>query len=703
MTDPLQSFDWKSSNYERPAGSWVCGRMCEEGLPCRLGPSNKGECQVQGTCEPEERGGKYLCTRSVLNGGKCKEGPSADGTCCQVDNSCAPRRSLLARRRLLGGIAAFFAASICLGMFSGDAPSPRLSPGEVTQSHAIIESNCSACHSAAEGSLDSWIQHAMSGETALEDSARCLKCHTELGQDALFAHSVSVDQLQQMTSQVKASDQSESVPLSLKLASWTGQRAANDKLACSTCHQEHHGRNASLTQLTDLQCQSCHTQQFHSFQHGHPDLGDYPYLRRSRIYFDHNAHLNRYFKHEEFKRTMPNGQVPESCNSCHTPDASGRLMLTSSFEKTCASCHEPQIDDVEFPGVPFFALPVFDHDLMKSHGGWPNTMGTFHSKNLPQLMELLLQPDPEYQSALKQLGSIDYRKLKYIDSKNAAAVTKIAWAIKRLLYEISISGEAAIKRRLGENESLYLQLNPSIVPSLTQAQQLWFPDLAAQIKEYQQNEKQDASDTRTEATLSLSDAAGTNSGWSISNADFTVRYRPLGHADPLIKGWLDRAVQQKQAVLDQDSLWQIFSNPTASGTEDSHGPLASGRCLMCHSVDQDPASGLTQINWQPRPARQPEIEAFTQFSHAPHLSTGRLEKCEDCHAFSETVKNHPSILQPDYFVRNASNQFWQINENSRQTCTSGFEPISRQQCATCHNDQTQNQSCLQCHNYHTHR
>ncbi|QDV49758.1 hypothetical protein [Gimesia fumaroli] len=702
MTEPLQPFDWKNSNYERPANTWVCGRLCEEGLPCRLGPSNKGECQLQSQCEPAEKGGKYQCTRSVLNGGKCKEGPAPDGTCCQPDTSCQPRRSLLARRRFLGGLAAFIAASFCLIVFSGDSPSSLLSPGEVSQSHANIESSCSACHTAAEGGLDTWIHLTMNGDVALDDSARCLKCHTELGEKALFAHSVSIERLHKITSQIQAKKESASAPIALQLASLTGHPATNGKLACSTCHQEHHGRKTNLTQLTDLQCQSCHTSPFLSFQHGHPALGDYPYQRRSRIYFDHNAHMSRYFKNGDFKRTMPKGHKPESCNSCHTPDATGRLMLTAGFEKTCASCHEPQIEDVDFPGVPFFALPVIAPTLMKSQGVWPNTEGSFATARLPRLMELLLEHDSDYQRAIKQLGEIDYRNLNNFDPEKAAAVAEIAWAIKRLLYDISTSGEAALTARLGKNSALYLHLKPSIVPTLSQAQQIWFPNLATEIK-YHSEKKAIPDSTQQKPVSAGFSARNANSGWSISDSDFTIRYRPIGHADPLIKGWLDQAVQENQQSLDRDSMWRIFSNPTASGTEDSHGALASGRCLMCHSVDKDPVSGRSHINWQPLPTQQSKAEQFTQFSHAPHLSSGQKLNCESCHVFDPLGTDSTTILQSDYFVRDQSNLFWQINQNSQQACTSGFQPISRQNCSTCHNAATATQSCLQCHNYHAHR
>ncbi|QDU09022.1 hypothetical protein [Gimesia aquarii] len=701
MTEPLQSFDWKSSNYERPKDSWVCGRVCESGTPCRLGPSSKGECQFQSRCQPEEKGGRYTCTRSVVNGGKCKEGPSAEGTCCQPKTDCQPRRSLLAKRLLLGIFAAMIAGTLCLISFNRFTASTLLTPGKVTKSHANLESNCSACHTAAEGGLTTWIQTAFDGEAALKDSALCLKCHTEMGENALFVHGVSTDRLTEITEQFQAKSEITSTPFALKLAAFTGPPATNHQLACSTCHREHHGREASLTHLTDLQCQSCHTRQFESFEHGHPTFEDYPYERRSRIYFDHAAHLNRYFVKDEFKRTMPNGQKPDSCRSCHTPDATGRIMLTGSFEKTCASCHEPQIEDIEFPGVPFFALPVIAPSMIQGQGEWPNTQGTFQTAKLPQFMELLLANDPQYQNAIEQLGDLDYRKLNNTMSEQHAAVAEIAWAIKKLLYDITNQGEAALKQRLKNRAPEYLNLRPSIIPTLSQAQQIWFPNLSTEMKNHLEKKpilnepkKQNQESPRT---LPINKA----NGWYLSEADFTIRYRPIGHADPLIKGWLDQVIQTKTESLDDSNMWRIFSNPTASGTEASNGALASGRCLLCHSVDENRENGTSTINWLPFQSHQSE-EQFTRFSHAPHLITDQKNNCVHCHQFEKSVKEELQTLQSDYFTRNQTNLFWQINRNSRQTCTSGFQPISRQTCVTCHNKSTATQSCLQCHQYHTH-
>ncbi|MFK7777733.1 MAG: cytochrome c3 family protein [Gimesia sp.] len=702
MTEPLQSFDWKNSNYERPDNSWVCGRMCESGEPCRLGPSSAGECQLQTRCQPAEKDGKYQCTRSTINGGKCKEGPASDGSCCQSESGCQPRRSLLAKRRLLGVITTVIAASISLAVFSGSSPSALLSPGDVTAAHANIESECHACHAAGEGGFATWIQRTLDGDISFQDSTRCLKCHTELGPDALLAHGLSVNSLSENTQRIQSDNESSTAPFALQLSSLAGHTVANEKLACSTCHREHHGRKASLTQLSDFQCQTCHTKQFASFEHGHPTLGNYPYKRRSKIYFDHRAHLNHYFVNEEFKRTMPSGQKPESCKSCHTLNESGSIMLTGKFENTCASCHEPQIEDLDFPGVPFFALPAIPSQILKSQGEWPNTNGAFKTARLPRLMELLLEHDPEYQKAVVQLGSFDYRRLSSIAPEQYNAITEIAWSIKRLLYDIAINGESALEQRLGNSHPEYLHLKPSIIPTLSQAQQIWFPNLVTDLKLHREKKPIPGSPKQASAPGTKLFSTNASSGWSISDSDFTIRYRPLGHADPLLKSWLDQSIKGNQQSRDSNSMWRILSNPTASGLEDTQGALASGRCLMCHSVDHNPESGSAQINWQP--LQQPQ-DRFTQFSHTPHILASHTladkeANCMSCHKFDASEKEDSAILKRDYFVRDPSNLYWKINFDCQQSCTSGFQPISQQNCVTCHNKTTATQSCLQCHKYH---
>ena len=699
MTEPLQSFDWKDSNYERPTNSWVCGRACD-GAGCRLGPNRKGECQVESRCQPEKKGDRYHCTRPPVHGGKCKEGPTPDGNCCQIDTSCQPQRSLFAKRRLLGMITAVAAFAVCLIIFSGTTPSPLLCPGQVTTSHANIQKQCAACHSAAEGGLTTWVQTAFNSETALKDSALCMKCHTEIGKQALFAHSMSPKQLAETTERINQQNQSTSTPLALRLATFTGKSTTDKKLACASCHKEHQGRKADLKHLTDMQCQSCHTKQFHSFEHGHPDLKNYPHKRRSRIYFDHAKHLNQYFVDDEFKRTMPNGRKLDSCNSCHSPDASGEMMLTKSFDKTCASCHEPQIEDTEFAGVPFFALPAINAELINSHGEWLHTRGTMKTAKLPQFMEQLLASDPDYQKAIKTLGKIDYRQINNLDPKHHVAVGEIAWSIKQLLYDISTQGETALKERLGDQSSEYLHLKPSIIPTLKQAQQLWFPHLHKEMKQHQQKKTITFTPTNKDKTTTPS-SPETSSGWYISKDDFTIRYRPIGHADPLLKQWLEKAIQNESHLTENNNMWRILSSPSASGTEMTSGALSSGRCLMCHSVDKNPMTGLSKINWKPKQASSTDHN-FTQFSHAPHLQMGSSQQCDSCHVFNQAENHDKTIYREDYFQRDAENLFWQMNLNGQQPCTSGFQPINKKKCATCHNKATTTQSCLQCHKYHAH-
>nr|WP_145448657.1 cytochrome c3 family protein [Gimesia panareensis]QDT26314.1 Doubled CXXCH motif [Gimesia panareensis] len=701
MTEPLQSFNWKDSNYERPGNDWVCGRMCELGQCCRLGPDSQGGCQVQSRCQPEKKGEKYVCTRSAVHGGKCKEGPTEEGMCCQADTSCQPHRSLAAKRRLLSCIATAAGVLFCLFLFGGSSPTPRLAPGDVTAAHAAIESDCQACHASAEGGLGHWMHTAFDSEGALKDSARCLRCHKELGENALFAHSLSADRLSEKTRQIQETVPPTATPFALELAAFTDPQSAKDQLTCATCHQEHHGRKAILTQLTDMQCQNCHVRQFNSFEHGHPGLGDYPYERRSRIYFDHNTHLNRYFVEDEFKRTMPGGIKPKSCQTCHTADASGRFMLTGTFEQTCSSCHESQIQDSEFPGVPFFALPVIPPAGKSDSVQWPRTTGVFETARLPRMMELLLSEDPDYQQAVQELGEIDYRRLDQLNESEQQALAQVGRAIRKLLYEVSIQGESALEQRLGKAGSAYLQMKPSIVPTLKQAQLLWFPDLISEMEQSKTAQKQ-ATPAPTESQQKkqhfLPDSSG---GWSISNSDFAIRYRPLGHADPLIKAWLDQAVQKDPRVLAQDQLWQIFSSPTASGTEATPGALASGRCLMCHTVDRNSQNGTARINWQPLKLTSAG-EHFTRFSHRPHLAFGGRQNCETCHTLDPSGTDLTTVLQKHFFERDANNIFWKINDDPDQVCTSGFQPVNRQSCVTCHNRTTKTQSCLQCHQYHAH-
>jgi hypothetical protein len=724
MTEPLQEFGWKDSNYERPAQSWTCGRLCAGDL-CRFGPSDRGRCQVQSRCEPEKDGDRYQCTRSAANGGKCKDGPLPDGQCRQPDLSCQPKRSLIAERRHLGFLCAAVAVAYGLVAFSGPQPSPSLSPGSTSSSHAFIENNCAKCHSAADGGLSNWIRCALSDDIALTDSKRCLKCHHELGANALLAHGLPTDQLLELIRRAGHAEKAAPTerPLSLAFSGKIMNFDHTDQLACANCHGEHHGRDFDARHLTDHRCQTCHTRAFESFSEGHPQFDSYPYKRRTRIYFDHATHLQKHFHAGEFDRLMPDGKPLTSCNSCHQPTADGRTMRTLGFKAMCASCHESQIVDAEFPGMPFFALPDLGlgqnlkDDEPSPIGHWPPLREGVGLAKLPPFMELLLRDDSEFQSAMVFLLDTDLRR-KFTDNKaQRDAKIKLAWAVKSLLADVSRDGQAALVKRLGPELGQLSKAGPSIVPTMQEAGRLWFPDLDAEVKAHRADQPLPTSEKSNEKTdekpLVTSNADRRDVGWFLNHADLTIRYRPVAHADPVLRTLLDIQTQKpvSDVLIEMDSapldllanirFYDIVASPTASGTAGTNGPVASGRCLTCHTGDRDPISGKAHINWHAFRA-QAATRRATHFSHAPHVTatSSSDRNCKNCHRLESKGMNHQTWFRPEFLKREKSTGIWFHESKTATKCASGFAPIGKQNCANCHRKSQVGQRCLKCHNYH---
>ncbi|MDA0281988.1 MAG: hypothetical protein O3B86_01420 [Planctomycetota bacterium] len=718
MTEPLQKFGWKQSQYERPAHGWVCGHLCD-GSPCQFGPTSRGQCQVQNLCQPEKSGDRYICSRAVAFGGVCKEGPLPDGTCCQQDTACQPRRSLFHQRRLVSCSVTALSIAFCLYVFGGHPPSGAMSPGNVTFQHSSLEHECWTCHVAAGKNGTEFAVHSFDTQTAIADSNLCMKCHPEIGSEPFLPHSVAHAELVNFGQQSKETTSGESSsgviadsgrPMLLSLASlFKGDAAVESHLACSTCHQEHRGKLHELTRLADLQCQSCHSKQFHSFQDGHPELADFAYSRRPRIYFDHSKHLQQYFVTEEFYRVMPDGKSPTSCVACHEPDTSGTLMQTRGFEQMCAGCHEREISDRESPGIAFLSIPSLTvdsaamPDVSVGLGQWPVATIDPPLSPLPHFMQMLLETDAEYLAAQVELGELAPRNLSIALAETPAVAVNYLWGIKRLFHDLAVNGDVAFKRRLNDRFPTLAEMEPSIVPSAVSAARLWFSRLNDEVIARSQGSPLPIAELSAgeNSRLRLTPDSVMGGGWYIRESDHTVRYRPVGHSDPLLKTLLDVAVGRLSPDASPDAVSGMLAqlvSPSGSGDLSSRGPVASGRCLQCHTVDRNPKSGTLGINWN---ARRPgeKSSPLTAFSHSPHMKLLTEDGCISCHQVSRTASTD-SAYRSEFFTRSENGHQWMPQTDWKVSLASGFDAISKARCIECHTDSSAGESCLKCHSYH---
>ena len=154
--------------------------------------------------------------------------------------------------------------------------------------------------------------------------------------------------------------------------------------------------------------------------------------------------------------------------------------------------------------------------------------------------------------------------------------------------------------------------------------------------------------------------------------DFSIRYRPLGHADPFMVAWFDLAAALKGSKSSgaANRLLDVLAEPKAPG-----------RCGKCHSVDTV-GDGPAVIHWR---AKRPAADdhQFTQFSHRAHFSLLDEEGCLSCHSMDGAVDSASGYKDGD-----------------PKTFAANFKPISRETCARCHTPSNAGDSCLSCHNYH---
>ncbi|MEO1983346.1 MAG: hypothetical protein ABGZ24_22765 [Fuerstiella sp.] len=678
MTEPLQQFDWKSSSYERPGDVWVCGKACD-GMPCRLGPGADGECSVHSQCQPEQVGDRYRCTRSVLHGGKCADGPNPDGTCCQADESCQPRMSLLKRRKVAGAVCVSISLAICLITFSDSSPQTLLSPGAVTSAHAALEANCAACHVAGEAH-SGLLSNAFLAHDSLADSEKCLHCHQDIGAAPLSPHSVDGNALTELTADAAANSNSSVV--SRTLTAFIHSGPPDQTRSCATCHQEHHGRSFDLAKLSDQQCQTCHKAQFDDFAHGHPEFEHFPHATRPNIYFDHARHINAYFAANDLPSHIPDKKSLSACSTCHKPDAAGGMMLTVDFQHTCASCHESQIVDLPFPGVPFFAVtqvaeqPRTEPGEIPIYGHWPVTESSL--REMPPLMSLLLRGGASGTSTL-------------------GITPELIWQCKQLLLKVRNVGETALTERLPEAHSLLHGPLAELGPLLVAVSTSWFPGLRDEMSAHMTNQPLPKSpDVATPEHQAMPPVRG----WYISDADRTIRYRPVAHADPVLRRLLDYLVPLVGSETVPKELQELFTalaNPSGSGEISRSGPLATGRCLSCHTTSTDD-DGILRVNWNTKVPR--DHVAFTSFRHEPHMQIEGANLCLTCHQILNDQQT-PEFFRPEYFTRDDLGR-WKPQPETSCPLSSGFDAIKQSHCASCHNESTASQTCLECHNYHVH-
>jgi len=566
----------------------------------------------------------------------------------------------------IASIAGAAAASGVLALFLlGSRGKSLVLPGPLASPHAVLEENCDMCHSST---LDA-VQHPLSGwvtsDLDLAQSRLCLECHA-LGKQPLTPHGWSRDEAKQHRFQLGqdgqvASFRDSAVPLS-----------ARGHVACSTCHREHRGRSSELATLSDQQCQTCHARTLEGFPHGHPEFSSYPYDQRTGIHFDHLAHIQRHFRSDLQKH------APARCTDCHIPDGDGKKMVLGGFEKTCMACHGAAIAgaaQLDGAGLSVLTFPALDTLSLEKRdiaiGAWPADASEVETEMAPIASFLLGKTERERED-LERFSAIDRLDLSFAAEDDLGVVTRVAWNLKRLYVRLAAEGHTGLIGLIEERLSRPLQERErgdliGGLPGelLTTALDAWAFRGDSELSQLAQG-------MPPKATMSAStgrivedpkrESFVSQGGWYLQHSDFSLRYRPNGHADPFLRAWLDVTAESGASEFDQ------LSSATAQGA-----------CAKCHGIEVSDG-GAPRMQWH---AREHERDLL-HFSHRPHLTPDDITNCSTCHVLKKTSDDYSSAFE----------------QRDPLIFSSNFKTMATATCGECHSPEATDSTCMLCHSYH---
>ena len=568
------------------------------------------------------------------------------------------------RGRLLASVVATaLLTAALLGLLVRAGGSRAAMPGPLTSQHGHLSDRCDACHDASLSAVQDLTHGTAPSELDLAQSRRCLGCH-DLGSSPLLAHSMSsAERLERFGTTALANLE--------RLPAGPG-----GELACSTCHVEHGGRGASLVDISDARCQTCHEARYSGFG-AHPAFeDDYPHRRRTRLVFDHRSHIRRHFRADEI------ADAPTACTDCHVLDEAGIGMPVASYEQACHACHDEEIrgsTQVGGRGLPFLALPALDVLSLEESG---RDIGTWAADSflcetpLTPFMALLLAQDTTPPSGAMPGDETDLLDLTGATPVELDRVTGLASRVRDLFAEVASGGHRALLERVQA-----MRLEPLTVTESRKLLAGLPEDLARRAtREWLASDELAAVDG-SEAIFDGPGSVGDREdwvwtgGWYLDELEFSLRYRPSGHADPFLESWLDLGGSLSEALPAARTLFAELAEADAVGT-----------CTKCHSVDGGPGDGW-RVNWRGARSGARSMEGagdLTRFAHRPHLTAPGENTCLECHVLArETDEYLDSYDQPDPW-RNVSN----------------FHPVTVSDCSDCHRPQGAPATCITCHDYH---
>ncbi|MDP1561306.1 MAG: hypothetical protein Q8M16_07905 [Pirellulaceae bacterium] len=409
-----------------------------------------------------------------------------------------PQRSLRAQRQRLSYAVLCLVFGVGLIIYGSGKAYDVIAPGPLSSPHAERlahhgNDRCASCHPQAHQSLGQWVGGLFgtaSNAKPVTQTDLCLKCHQRdlCHEYALVAHNVAPSALAELTA-AKLNPQATNVGGAV-IHQVSGQNVFGSTfrngqpIACATCHREHHGQEIDMKAMTDQQCQSCHGQNFHSFELDHPEFKSWPRVTIQGIRFDHSTH---HFKH------FPHGNRPFECAQCHRDDRQGNVQQLVGFDQACGSCHQGKLELSAERGFALLQLPSLDVEALRSSqqdiGQWPAKLSQDFDGRLSPLCELLLRADRDAGAGLDVLGpGFDFLDLDSTDRAQTVAAGQVAWGIKRLVADLTLRGNDAIRQlmqivlELPIDDERLARLSQNFSPTLVRdSAGLWFPQLWQEV------------------------------------------------------------------------------------------------------------------------------------------------------------------------------------------------------------------------------
>jgi hypothetical protein len=198
-------------------------------------------------------------------------------------------------RALLIGGAVGLVAAIALVVNITAGPGTAVAPGPLSSAHAAFETECASCHVSFEAAADT----------------RCVACHA-LGGEAPSRHGLEAHYVYRSSDAARAG-------------------RGNSEPGCASCHLEHGGREATLVEVADLRCQTCHERG--PFRNDHAEFAALDLVDDESLRFAHGPHVARVLKETEIT------EIEDSCATCHVAVSGSGSFKPISFEASCAGCH----------------------------------------------------------------------------------------------------------------------------------------------------------------------------------------------------------------------------------------------------------------------------------------------------------------------------------------------------------------------------